>query len=277
MMTAHTPERGTMCQVTRVRPPRRAGFTLLEALTIVGIIAVLIALVVSGLGRAREAGRQAVCLNHVRLVSAALIAYAAENDQFFPFKARSTTVAASGPWDVEMDPADWLYWQPAKPPMPAPRDWQKSAIGPFLGGATGFNQAVLQCPSDDFDKRPRAFAEGPYDYSYTINGRIASNPDQSTDTAKYPTGPIRLRDIISPGEKFILVDEDARSVDDGNFNPTLAGQALENMLATRHDRDRQADDARGVVGLADGHADMVTRAYVKEVRHFEPTAKFPGP
>lgn len=270
-----------MRQVTRVRAPRRAGFTLAEVVVIVGIITVLIALIVTGLGRAREMGRRAVCLNHVRQVSAALLAYAAENDQFFPFKARAVSFATSGPWDVEMDPADWIYWQPGPPPAPPPRDWRKSAIAPFLGGATGFNQTVLRCPSDDLDRRPRAtdlpVPEGPYGYSYTINGRLASNPDAPTDTAKYPTGPIRVRDIVSASDKILLVDEDARSIDDGNFNPTLAGQPLENMLATRHDRDFQTDTSKGVVGLADGRADMVERSYVKDPRHYEPTAKFPGP
>jgi type II secretory pathway pseudopilin PulG len=267
-----------MRQVTRVCAPCRAGFTLVEAIVIVGIISLLIALVVTGLGRAREMGRRAVCLNHVRQVSAALIAYAAENDQFFPFKARSTAVAGSGPWDVEMDPADWIYWQPGPPPAPPPRDWQKSAIAPFLGSETGFNQAVLQCPSDNLDQRPRSFpTDGPYGYSYTINGRMASNPDAPTNTATYPTGPIRVRDIVTASDKILLVDEDARSIDDGNFDPTQAGKPLESMLATRHDSDRQTDSSRGVVGLADVHADMVERAYVKDVRHFEPTAKFPGP
>lgn len=267
-----------MRQVTPVRAQRRAGFTLMELMVVVGILTLLVGLVVTGLGRAREVGRKAVCINHVRQVSAALLAYAAENDQFFPFKARAVSVAAAGPWDVETDPADWIYWQPAQGTTPPPRDWQKSAIAPFLGGATGFNQAVLQCPSDNLDQRPRAATEGPYGYSYTLNGRMASNPDTPTDTAKYPTGPIRVRDIVTAGDKILLVDEDARSIDDGNFNPTLAGQPQqESMLATRHEGDRQTDGSRGVVGLADGHADVVERSYVKDVRHFEPTAKFPGP
>jgi type II secretory pathway pseudopilin PulG len=253
MMTVHTPERETMCQVTRVRRPHHAGFTLLEALTIVAIITVLIALVLTGLGRAREMGRRAACVNHVRQVSAALLSYAAENDQFFPAKGEN----------VNPNAADWVYWQMT-------RDWRKSAITPFLGGPTGFDQTALRCPTDQLDQRLRNTAD-PYLYSYTLNGRMASNPDAPSDPV-YPTGPIRLRDVIGAPGKILLVDEDARSLDDGNFNGTLVGKPLENMLATRHDRDRQTKDARGIVGMADGHAEFVERAYVQDVHHFEPTA-----
>src|SRR4051794_8601618 len=127
-----------MPQVIRVRRPQPAGFTLLEAIVIVGIISLLIGLVLVGLGRARETGRRALCLNHVRQVSAALLSYATENDQFFPAKGENTNPNA----------ADWIYWQ-------MNRDWRQSALGPFLGGPTGFNQAVLRCPTDELDRRVR--------------------------------------------------------------------------------------------------------------------------
>jgi len=243
-----------MCQVTCVRCPRRAGFTLLEALVIVGIITLLIGLVVTGLGRARESGRRAVCLNHVRQVSAALVSYATENDQYFPAKAEN----------LNPNSADWIYWQ-------ASRDWRQSALGPFLGGPTGFNQEVLRCPTDELDRRVRGTTD-PYLYSYTLNGRLAAVPDASTDPSKYPPGPFRLRDIPNAPDKILLVDEDAQSLDDGNFNPTLVGKPLENYLATRHDGDRQVDGGKGNIGMADGHAEWVERTYVRDVHHFEPAA-----
>jgi len=243
-----------MCQVTRVYRPRQTGFTLLEALTIIGIITVLMALVITGLGRAREAGRNTVCLNHIRQVTGAFLAYAAENDQFFPAKAE-----AGNPNSL-----DWIYWQ-------MNRDWHQSVMSAQLGGASGFNQAVLRCPTDELDQRVRGTSD-PYTYSYTLNGRMASIPDAPTDP-KYVAGPLRLHDVLNAADKFLLVDEDARSLDDGNFNATLVGGPMENLLATRHDRDRQADSAKGNIGMVDGSAKTVERLYVKDVRHFEP--KFP--
>jgi len=253
-MMAAAPGETTMRQVTRVRRPQPTGFTLLEAIVIVGIITLLIGLALAGLGRARETGRRALCMNHIRQVSAALFSYATENDKFFPAKGE-----ISNP-----NSADWIYWQ-------ASRDWRQSALGPFLGGPTGFNQAVLRCPTDELDRRVRNVSD-PYLYSYTLNGRLAANPDAPTDPTKYAAGPFRLGEILNAAEKLLLVDEDAQSLDDGNFNPTLVGKPLENFLATRHDRDRQVDGAKGNIGMADGHAEWVERSYVKDVHHFEPSA-----
>jgi prepilin-type N-terminal cleavage/methylation domain-containing protein len=48
---------------------RRKGFTLVELLVVIGIIAVLISLLLPTLGRAQEAARKTVCLSNMRTLS----------------------------------------------------------------------------------------------------------------------------------------------------------------------------------------------------------------
>jgi prepilin-type N-terminal cleavage/methylation domain-containing protein/prepilin-type processing-associated H-X9-DG protein len=64
------------------RSPR--GFSLIELLVVLGIIAVLIGLLVPALGRAREQARRAHCLSNLRSIGQHLFSYANENRDRLP-------------------------------------------------------------------------------------------------------------------------------------------------------------------------------------------------
>jgi prepilin-type N-terminal cleavage/methylation domain-containing protein/prepilin-type processing-associated H-X9-DG protein len=55
------------------------GFTLVELLVVIGIIAILIALLLPTVARAREQSRRAVCLSNLRQVHIAMVEYATQN------------------------------------------------------------------------------------------------------------------------------------------------------------------------------------------------------
>ena len=55
---------------------RAAGFSLVELLVVVGVIAVLLALLTSAAGAAREKANRTVCLSNLRQVGAAYLVYA---------------------------------------------------------------------------------------------------------------------------------------------------------------------------------------------------------
>ncbi|MFN7022413.1 MAG: type II secretion system protein [Phycisphaerales bacterium] len=68
----------------------RTGFTLIELLVVIAIIALLVAILLPALGKAREQSKRVVCLSNVRQMSVAMNFYAKDYRDWFPVQhARS--------------------------------------------------------------------------------------------------------------------------------------------------------------------------------------------
>ena len=78
------------------------AFTLTELLVAVSIIAILIAILLAGLARAREYARTAQCLSNLHQLSLAALSYAQHNRGMMP----SDGLTMSGYWYPEIKPYD---------------------------------------------------------------------------------------------------------------------------------------------------------------------------
>jgi prepilin-type N-terminal cleavage/methylation domain-containing protein/prepilin-type processing-associated H-X9-DG protein len=87
---ANVCERRTFRQVYIVTVVRRA-FSLVELLVVLALIAVLAALLLPTLGRAREAASRAVCLSNLRQTHLVLLVYATNNKDQLPLGFRDGT------------------------------------------------------------------------------------------------------------------------------------------------------------------------------------------
>ena len=63
---------------------RGAGFTLVELLVVIGIIALLISILLPALSKAQKAARSLVCLANLRSICQAMNIYASQNKGYFP-------------------------------------------------------------------------------------------------------------------------------------------------------------------------------------------------
>ncbi|HSW47285.1 MAG TPA: prepilin-type N-terminal cleavage/methylation domain-containing protein [Phycisphaerae bacterium] len=70
--------------VRRTDRARRAGFTLIEILVVVAIVALLVSIMVPSIAAAREQGRRAVCLSNLHQSGTGFSMYAADFKQYLP-------------------------------------------------------------------------------------------------------------------------------------------------------------------------------------------------
>jgi prepilin-type N-terminal cleavage/methylation domain-containing protein/prepilin-type processing-associated H-X9-DG protein len=68
----------------KCRGARGRGFTLIELLVVIAIIAILAAMLLPALSRARQNARRIVCIDHLKQLALATMMYVMENESYYP-------------------------------------------------------------------------------------------------------------------------------------------------------------------------------------------------
>ena len=90
---------------------RRFGFTLIELLVVIAIIAILAALLLPALSKAKDRARRAKCTSNLHQLAIALFTYAAENKDYLP----QGTFIGDWPHDITKVNADKIVAAGAVP------------------------------------------------------------------------------------------------------------------------------------------------------------------
>src|SRR5439155_15313109 len=98
--------------VSQTTKKLRGGFTLVELLVVIGIIALLISILMPALTRARDQANRIKCMGHLRQILTGLIMYGAENKQALPYTNWGGNYFTGKPGDTK-GTGGWLYDAPA--------------------------------------------------------------------------------------------------------------------------------------------------------------------
>ena len=118
--------------------PRHRGFTLVELLVVIGIIALLISILLPALNRARESANTIKCSSNLRTIGQGFAMYAAEHKQRLPaaYDYRGSKITGSGAGATQSPTfADLGYVH-----------WSSFLYGDSVPGRVVSEQA-FQCPS----------------------------------------------------------------------------------------------------------------------------------
>jgi prepilin-type N-terminal cleavage/methylation domain-containing protein len=222
----------------------KRGFTLIEMLVAIAIIAMLAALLLPALARAKASAHRAACISNLRQINLATHMYA--DDHGDAIRAITNKEA--------------LYFT------------YKETIQPYLSrNGSPTNDSVFACPADDFKcddpvLKDILFAD--------VNGQLGFHRQEFSHYSSYffnGAAPEEVQPLQHMGQKaFTAVHQPSRVV--------LVGELSGACALSAHERKQpyQFNNARNVMSFVDGHTSFI-RIYWNGVKGFDGIAYFYEP
>jgi len=230
---------------------RERGFTLIELLVVIAIIAILAALLLPALTKAKQKAQGIKCLSNTKQITLGWIMYQGDSQDF---------LMPVDSWVVKSPYLDWQY-SLSNTNWSALVDQQQSLMAVYIRAP-----GVYKCPGDD-----NSALNGDRVRSVSMNGALGIGSSGPTVQGNYPNPPApiyfgsgssgvghaarKVSDLNKPGpaNTFVALDEHGDSINDGvfMFDPgySRTGEHWRDLPASYHNRACN-------FSFADGHSEI---------------------
>jgi prepilin-type N-terminal cleavage/methylation domain-containing protein/prepilin-type processing-associated H-X9-DG protein len=223
------------------------GFTLIELLVVVAIIALLVAILIPSLARARHRAVASVCLANQKAIGQAQLMYAGEYDRFVPrdgyggwgafFAVQLGPYLGGGPIDFSLATTDQV--------------WVKNYI---------VSLKVMRCPAVRDSRYYITYAVNSIDFVEWNNRRVQSEINRTTgyqrfDTVRRPQTTLYTAEInMTTLDPEAIGSYNVWRTSDLPFNPTTGAIQTGGRMISATDVRHQGST---MVSFFDGHAEPV--------------------
>jgi len=243
------------------------AFTLIELLVVIAIIAILAGMLLPVLGKAKNRAQATLTLNNLKQLGTAWQLYLAESDDRLVQVHLWYNPLGAGPWGNSnfRNPQAWV-------------------IGDMTDNAFYEMTGLLAADAAFTDPGPMRYPTNTYGLTRTLFNRYMAGDTKAykcpADKYKNPTGPTagmdrlrsysannfmggrdnfglgarlfyRMNEIDRPAGRYVFLDENERSINDGFFLTHMTTQTSQNDVPASHRTGSYP------LNFSDGHVDMV--------------------
>ena len=210
------------------------GFTLIELVVVIAILAILAALLLPALGRSKTKALGLTCANNIKQLSVAWQLYAEDSaDVIVNNHGVPETLARRQNWANNVQ--DWVDGDDNTNLIYL----ADSKLGPYAGRAT----QIYKCPAD---REPAL--NGPRIRTMSMNAQVGNSGEITNRFNPAYLQFFKTADIHTPSGIFVFLDEHCDTLNDGFFVNRLDDYEWGNLPGSYHN---------GAVNLsfADGHVE----------------------